>query len=207
MNYKLKRLQRPIAAVAISAFLSLGCLAQTASEKKPIPQNAQPNRIQPPKEMPSDRVAILVMEWTRAKTGAQEYIEAMPEDGISFRPTAEIRTFAEQMLHLSGGNYMFGATASGQANPYEKNDPEKMEDLKKNKAALLKFVMGSYDFVINAVKGLTVAKLDQTADLFGMKMPCHLLLTKGIEHQAHHRGQTTIYLRLKGVTPPSERLF
>ncbi|MBO0721263.1 MAG: damage-inducible protein DinB, partial [Blastocatellia bacterium] len=27
------------------------------------------------------------------------------------------------------------------------------------------------------------------------------------EHQTHHRGQTTIYLRLKGVTPPGEKLY
>ena len=48
--------------------------------------------------------------------------------------------------------------------------------------------------------------LDETVDLFSMKMPRHLVLTKGLEHQAHHRGQTTIYLRLEGVSP-SERLF
>jgi uncharacterized damage-inducible protein DinB len=30
---------------------------------------------------------------------------------------------------------------------------------------------------------------------------------KAFEHQTHHRGQTTVYLRLKGVTPPNEKLF
>jgi uncharacterized damage-inducible protein DinB len=32
-------------------------------------------------------------------------------------------------------------------------------------------------------------------------------LMKAFEHQTHHRGQTTIYLRLAGVRPPGERLF
>lgn len=27
------------------------------------------------------------------------------------------------------------------------------------------------------------------------------------EHQGHHRGQTTIYLRMAGIRPPAERLF
>jgi uncharacterized damage-inducible protein DinB len=27
------------------------------------------------------------------------------------------------------------------------------------------------------------------------------------EHHAHHRGQTGVYLRLSGITPPSEHLF
>jgi uncharacterized damage-inducible protein DinB len=34
-----------------------------------------------------------------------------------------------------------------------------------------------------------------------------VLLAKAMERHAHHRGQTAIYLRLKGVKPPSERLF
>jgi hypothetical protein len=33
------------------------------------------------------------------------------------------------------------------------------------------------------------------------------LLAKAFEHQTHHRGQATVYLRLKGVAPPNEMLF
>jgi len=32
-------------------------------------------------------------------------------------------------------------------------------------------------------------------------------LNKTFEHQTHHRGQCTVYLRLMGVTPPQEKLF
>jgi uncharacterized damage-inducible protein DinB len=32
-------------------------------------------------------------------------------------------------------------------------------------------------------------------------------LAKAFEHQTHHRGQCTIYLRLKGIAPPREKLF
>ena len=162
------------------------------------------------KELPKDRNTILVSEWSRAKLGVKEYIEAMPEEHIGFKPTPEIRSFAEQMLHLAGGNYMFGAVAAGKENPWDftkGKDPVNVPELKQTKAALLKFVMDSYDFAIDAVKGLNAAQLDEVVQLFNMKMPRHLLLAKGIEHQAHHRGQTTIYLRLKGITPPSERLF
>ena len=169
--------------------------------------NAQAQAV---KEMPKDRATILVNEWTRARLGVKEYIEAMPEDAIGFKPTPEVRSFAEQMLHLAGGNYMFASVASGKENPWDftkGKDPVNVPELKQTKAALLKFVMDSYDFTIEAVKGLTSAQLDEMVQLFSMKMPRHMVLTKGIEHAAHHRGQTTIYLRLKGITPPSERLF
>jgi uncharacterized damage-inducible protein DinB len=206
MNYRIKALRYFISTLAVSIACSLVTFAQAASGNPP-PQGTQ---TQVPREAPKDRAAILVAEWTRAKLGVQEYIEAMPESGIGFKPTPEVRSFAEQMLHLAGGNYMFGAVAAGKENPWDftkGKDPVNVAEFKQSKAALLKFVMESYDFAINAVKGLTTSQLDDTVQFFSMKMPRHLVLTKGIEHQAHHRGQTTIYLRLKGVTPPSERLF
>ena len=162
------------------------------------------------KEFPKDRAAILVAEWTRARLGVKEYIEAMPEDAIGFKPTPEIRSFAEQMLHLAGGNYMFASAASGKENPWDftkGKDPVNVPEFKQTKAALLKFVMDSYDFAIDVVKGFNSTQLDEMVQIFSMKMPRHMALAKGIEHAAHHRGQTTIYLRLKGITPPSERLF
>ena len=32
-------------------------------------------------------------------------------------------------------------------------------------------------------------------------------LLKAFEHQTHHRGQCTIYIRLLGIRPPGEKLF
>ncbi|MNY59641.1 DinB family protein [compost metagenome] len=32
-------------------------------------------------------------------------------------------------------------------------------------------------------------------------------ISKAHEHQTHHRGQCTIYIRFQGVTPPAEKLF
>jgi uncharacterized damage-inducible protein DinB len=206
MNYRIKALRYFISALAVSAACSLVAFAQAASGNPP----ASSARTQAPRETPKDRITILVAEWSRAKLGTQEYIEAMPEDGTGFKPTPQVRSFAEQMLHLAGGNYMFAAAAAGKENPWDftkGKDPVNVAEFKQSKATLLKFVMESYDFAINAVKGLTSSQLDETVQLFSMKMPRHLILTKGIEHHAHHRGQTTIYLRLKGITPPSERLF
>lgn len=149
-------------------------------------------------------------EWTRAKLGTQEYIDAMPEDGLGLKPTPEIRSFAGQFIHIAGTNYMFASNVSGTENPYEPRkgkDPEKMPELTKTKAALREFVLGSYDAVIQAIQKQDAAALQEEVPFFNMKMTRSLLLAKALEHHAHHRGQSTIYLRLKGITPPSERLF
>jgi uncharacterized damage-inducible protein DinB len=157
-----------------------------------------------------DRIAILAAEWKRAKTGAQEYIDAMPEDGIHFRPTPGVYSFAVQWLHVASAMYVFASAVSGQENPYDRSkggDPAEREDLQQRKAAMRQFVLDSYDFMIRAVEGLDVSRLDEPVKFFKMEMPRSLLLAKAMEHHAHHRGQTAIYLRLKGTTPPSERLF
>jgi uncharacterized damage-inducible protein DinB len=149
----------------------------------------------------------LVADWTRARDYTKEYLDAMPEDGFSLKPTPDIRSFAEQMTHLAGGNFSFISTATGIANPYQGKDLAKMEELK-TKAGLTKFVMESYDFAINAAKSVDLKKADEPIKLFGrFDTTRGGAWSKAFEHQTHHRGQTTIYLRLKGVTPPAEKLF
>lgn len=151
-------------------------------------------------------VAQLTADWQRAKEYTKEYLDVMPEDGVNFKPTPEIRSFAEQLLHLANANYNFGAMASGKPNPMQGKSLEKMDDMK-SKAALTKAVMDSYDFMIDAVKGLTDAQLAESVKMGQREMSREVLLAKAFEHQTHHRGQCTVYIRLKGVKPPNEKLF
>src|SRR5450432_4165297 len=59
----------------------------------------------------------MVVEWQRAKTYTKAYLDAMPEDGYGFKPTPEIRSFAQQMLHIADANYVFATVASDKPNP------------------------------------------------------------------------------------------
>ena len=184
-------------ALAICAALNLVSFAQQAAgaAMRPMVKTAT-----------ADPVAKLVADWTRARDYTKEYIDAMPEEGVSFKPTPDIRSFAEQMLHLANANFAFASTATGAANPQQGKNLEKMDEYK-TKASLTKIVMESYDFVISAIKGMDVKKMDEQVKFFGRDLTRAAALEKGFEHQTHHRGQTTIYLRLKGVKPPQEKLF
>jgi uncharacterized damage-inducible protein DinB len=156
-----------------------------------------------------DRVATLAAEWERARAGTQDYLEAVVGDHLSFRPTPEARSFAEQFLHLASTQYAFAANATGRANPLTLSsaDPEKDEKLKGDPDAVRKFVLDSYDFMIDGVRALDLAVLDEEVPFFRLQIPRSLLLAKALEHHAHHRGQAAVYLRLTGITPPSQRLF
>lgn len=143
--------------------------------------------------------------WKRAKKWTLQYIDAMPENALNFKPVPEVRSFAEQMLHLAFWNYGMCEAIAEKPSPYGKKqeDFEKRDDLK-TKAALRKVVEESYDFVLAAMPKFDDAKWAEQVSFFGSKAPRRLILTMALDHQTHHRGQTTLYLRLKGVTPPPE---
>src|ERR1700761_2223701 len=150
--------------------------------------------------------AQLVKEWERSKIYTQEYLDAMPEEGYTFKPTPEIRSFGEQMLHLAEANYFFAATASGIAQSAEQKAVEKTP---LTKSLVTKAVMDSYDFMISCLKNMPPDKMEEISKskIQGVQLSNANLYGKAFEHQAHTRGQTTIYLRLKGITPPKEKLF
>ena len=68
--------------------------------------------------------------------------------------------------------------------------------------------MDGYDFVINSIKKMPVAQMADSLKMFGrFDMTKGAAVIKAFEHQTHHRGQTTVYIRLAGAKPPQEKLF
>lgn len=149
---------------------------------------------------------VMVKEWERAKAYTKEYLDSMTVAGYALKPTPEMRSFAEQMLHLTEANYMFGSVVFGSKNPYNNGDLEKSTD--KSKETVTKLVMAGYDLIINGIGRMSSVQLNDNVQLFGkFDMTKATALNKAFEHQTHHRGQTTVYLRLAGAKPPQEKLF
>jgi uncharacterized damage-inducible protein DinB len=157
---------------------------------------------------PGPKTSGMIKDWERAKVYTMEYLTAANEETIDFKPTPDMRSFGQQMLHLSEVNYGLGSAASGKTSPIAFGQLEKASDQYKSKEALTKAVMESYDFVISALKEFDESKMNETIKVFNtFEMSREAAFHKTFEHQTHHRGQTTVYLRLKGVTPPNEKLF
>jgi len=135
----------------------------------------------------------------------------MPEDGYGFKPTPEIRSFAQQMLHIADANYVFATVASDKPNPIGETfaSPHNLNEktVSPTKEATAKAVMDSYDFVISTLQNMTPDQMQEITKIGKHDITRSALFGKAFEHQTHQRGQTTIYLRLKGVTPPAEVLF
>src|SRR5690606_30821964 len=122
-----------------------------------------------------------------------DYLDAMPQSGYVLKPTDEMRSFAEQMLHITDANYSFTSAATDQKTPVDLEELEKTAD--KSKENVTRLVLAGYDYVISSVKKMTPKQLDESIKLFDtFEMTKEVALAKCFEHQTHHRGQTTVYL-------------
>ena len=93
----------------------------------------------------------LIKEWERAKAYTIEYLNAMPSDKYSFKAVDSIRSFAQQMLHLSQGNlFLMSAATDIQPPAYGKSDLEHSPGAQ-SKDSVMYYVTSSYDFCISAV--------------------------------------------------------
>ncbi|MES2647493.1 MAG: DinB family protein [Bacteroidota bacterium] len=156
----------------------------------------------------SDSVkAQMIADWQRAKAYTVDYLNSMPAGKYNLRPTDSIRSFAQQMLHIAQGNLFLMSNATDAPPPaWIQADLEHSAGAA-GKDSVLYYVTASYDFCSDAVKNLDMSKWGEKKKLFGMEATRWALANKTFEHQTHHRGQTTIYIRLAGAKPPQERLF
>lgn len=129
----------------------------------------------------------------------------MPADKYSFKATDSIRSFAQQMLHLAAANVGLPSGAIG--NPPAFAAGLEARSSAQTKDSVMYYVTASYDYVINGIKNSNTATWGEKSKFFNFEETKLVWFMKAFEHQTHHRGQTTIYIRLVGVRPPNERLF
>jgi uncharacterized damage-inducible protein DinB len=156
----------------------------------------------------ADIKAQMIKDWERGKAYTIDYLNTMPADKYSFKAVDSLRSFAMQMLHLASGNVFLMMNATGEPPlPWLPSGIENRATAQK-KDSVMYYVTASYDYCINAVKNFDVNKWGEKTKMFNTYEETRFaLMNKTFEHQGHHRGQTTIYIRLQGIKPPQERLF
>jgi len=132
----------------------------------------------------------------------------MPESGLDTRPVDSIRSFTEQMLHITSANVGIIAQATGIPPTIENaGELEKSKDYG-TKIALAEIVGKGYDYVIEAIENTPSKKINETIKLFDQfDFTRADAFHKTFIHQNHHRGQCAVYIRLAGGVPSQMKLF
>jgi uncharacterized damage-inducible protein DinB len=120
--------------------------------------------------------------------------EAMPESKYSYRPTKDVRSFAEILTHLGDISYILCSNAKGDA-------PPAMAAAKSSKAEITAYVRGAFDYCDGVYSGFTDAHLNAPADFFGVKTNKMFILTQVGNHDALHYGNLVTYLRINDIVP------
>jgi hypothetical protein len=126
------------------------------------------------------------------------------------------------MLHLAWDNVFLNMVATGKkidwvpGQKFNWHDGEKIDwpdgylensSTAQGKDSVVYYVSKSYDIALQYIKTLDPNKYGEMTGMRNITDTRYAWLLKAFEHQTHHRGQTTIYIRLVGVKPPNERLF
>ena len=120
---------------------------------------------------------------------------AMPESKYSYRPTKDVRSFAEIVTHVADISYILCSNAKGE------NPPTAMGAAKGSKTEIVAYLKGSFDYCDGAYSGFTDAHLNDSADFFGFKTNKMFILTQVGNHDALHYGNLVTYLRQNGLKP------
>ena len=124
--------------------------------------------------------------------------QAMPADGYGFRPHPESMNFGQLMSHIATTNYQFCAGLKD-------SDPPALPS-PTDKDAVVKFLSDSFDYCSGVIPNLTEEQLGKPHNSPDGRLPGREVLLAMYIHVAHHRGQAEIYLRDKGIKPPSYRI-
>jgi len=120
--------------------------------------------------------------------------EAMPESKYSFRPTKDVRSFAEILTHVADISYTLCSNAKGQANPATPIE-------KTSKTVIVAYLKDAFGYCDAVYSGYTDAHLNDPADFFGTKTNKMFILTQVGNHDALHYGNLVTYLRINGIEP------
>ncbi|MEN9684971.1 MAG: hypothetical protein RLZZ28_757 [Bacteroidota bacterium] len=157
--------------------------------------------------LPADSLkAQLVRDWERAKSYTGEYLAAMPANKYGARAMDSVRTYAEQLLHLAMGTIGLVSNGTGAARIFNGFNMEKSAGAQ-NKDSVSYYVNASYDYAIESIKKMDATTLGERVKRGPYDETKYAWILKAFEHQTHHRGQCTIYIRLQGIKPPNERLL
>jgi hypothetical protein len=133
--------------------------------------------------------------------------EMMPEAAYVFRPTADVRTFGEQINHATGSHYSF-CNQGGVPPGVERRTSPNLREVT-SKAAIIQALKASVAYCDSVLAAASEAWLQETAKGLGGSssgliegMRAHAFMYNNV-HLAEDYGTITTYMRMQGVVPPS----
>jgi hypothetical protein len=123
-----------------------------------------------------------------------------PENKYDWKPTPDVRSFAEQLLHAASYANYVTEVAKG-LKPKEQDPPRSNF---KSKADIVAYVKKAYADGAKVIEATSDAKLLSAIEGAGSKS-LYGLFDSAVEHTGEHYGQLVVYYRVNKMVPPESR--
>jgi uncharacterized damage-inducible protein DinB len=133
------------------------------------------------------------------KRNVSAMADKMPEEYFTYKPVPEVRSFGESVAHVADAQARNCNLVSGAGS--KTLDADK----KKTKAELVAALKESFAICDAAFAALTNARAGEMVKMgqSGFQLSKLSLLVSMISHSNEQHGYMAVYLRLKGIVPPS----
>ena len=147
-------------------------------------------------QIPASHVAEAKQRYGVVRDNLQKTAETMPEENYSFKPTPDIRSFGELIAHVADAQTGICGSATGQP----KRGAAATKTSKADLVAALKASSAGCDAALDAT---TEANSGAAVSMGQMKSSRLGLLEYNIGHDLEEYGYLAVYMRLKGLVPPT----
>lgn len=151
---------------------------------------------------PADPALLTIDEWVKNWEVSRDFTLAvakkMPADQYNFHATPEEMSFGQMTMHIANAIvFRFEQVTDVKSNINTKAA---------NKDDVLRVVKESFDYAIRVLPKIPPERLAQSfvVNWEGRKEAIgRQIILAMFVHTAHHRAQLEVYLRLKGIVPPT----
>jgi uncharacterized damage-inducible protein DinB len=182
--------------VSLSAFFLAVCLGAAATGAWAQNADASADHTAPSYDMKGQSLADLAV----VQKKFVDLANALPADKLTWRPTADSRSFAEVFLHVAGERY--GILALGGTEPPAGFDGKTFEKSTTDRARIVEELNKSWDFTQKAINGMTNADFARMIPKLGPQANAGDVIYILVADAHEHLGQVVAYARENGVVPP-----
>jgi uncharacterized damage-inducible protein DinB len=168
-----------------------------------VPSMAQTTDAGVDQSLSQSLVAVAKAMHATIRRNIAEAAERMPAEDYAYKPTPQVRSFAEVLGHIANANFFFCSQAQAQRSPSTINLETVTE-----KAVLVRSLLESLAYCDTVYDATTDSNFNQQVTVGGLgNKPTQTIrgavLIFNTTHNNEHYGNIVVYMRLKGQVPPS----
>jgi hypothetical protein len=154
-------------------------------------------------QAPNALVSEARFQWSVVRDNLLKMAQKMPEENYGFKPSPEVESFSQRVAHIAGANLRICQGVAGGEQPAGVVRGTSKAEL----VALLKRSSDACDAVFASLTD--AAAMEKISSRLGGPFPPEPTRTKlatlynMVRHSNEMYGYMCVYLRLKGIVPPS----